>query len=409
MRNLVILAIGLVLLGTSVSVEAQGKGKARGIGLNDQARQELVDAGVTKYRGEFTPVGTVSKADGWTQHLFDPAYQGNGLPAGPVCIAGTPYSAYSKGGDPKKLLIFLQGGGACWQGFTNCNILAEAQDPTQPLDAAAMPPGIFSDDADNPVDDWSIVYLPYCDGSVFVGDNDVADDAFPFGPVRYHRGLRNVTAGIDLAKSLFPDARRIMVAGSSAGGVGAASFAPFLTRFAFGDQIKLSVFNDAGPVAVNPDDTAAINARADDWQFGQFYPASCTECDPRGQSTPLILWRLDNDRSIRESFYSTDGDTTNRFFMNLLGSPISVYRDLLLTEHGKLEAAHPARYKRFIVFGEISHTALQAPRFFETSIDGVPLVDWTEDFLQPGARAYREKNTKGKGPKKNSWVDLTGN
>ena len=32
--------------------------------------------------------------------------------------------------------------------------------------------------------------------------------------MRYHRGLRNVTAGIDLAKEMFPNAGRIMVAGA---------------------------------------------------------------------------------------------------------------------------------------------------------------------------------------------------
>ena len=78
------------------------------------------------------------------------------------------------------------------------------------------------------------------------------------------------------------------------------------------------VFNDAGPVAINLDDTAAIATRASDWKFGQFYPASCTQCDDMGQSTALIMWRLKNDRSIREAFYSTDFDLTNRFFMNLL-------------------------------------------------------------------------------------------
>ena len=69
--------------------------------------------------------------------------------------------------------------------------------------------------------------------------------------LRYHRGLRNVTAGIDLAKEMFPNAGRIMVAGSSAGGAGAAAFAPFLARKAYGNNKKLTVFNDAGPIAIN--------------------------------------------------------------------------------------------------------------------------------------------------------------
>jgi hypothetical protein len=274
----------------------------------------------------------------------------------------------------------LQGGGACWQDFYNCNILSESQEPP----VARV--GIWDfDSPDNPFADYSIVYMPYCDGSVFVGDNDVVDANFPFGPVRFHRGLRNVSAGMDLAKATFPNASRITVAGSSAGGVGASVFPPFLVRFLYGNTPKLTVFNDAGPVAVNLDDVAAIQARANDWQFGQFYPASCLECDDQGQSTAFIDWRLDNDRTIREAFYETDGDFTNRFFMNLLppNGTQQDYRDLLLSVHGPLHDEHPNRYKRFIVSGDGSHTALQSSLFYSQDADGVLLNEWTADFLVP--------------------------
>jgi len=340
--------------------------------------QELEASGMTKYVGQFQPALSQEVGEGWTQHLFDPQ---NG--AGPICIAGTPFSAYTKQGNPAKLLIMLQGGGACWQNFYNCNILAEMQAPPQP-----ELQGIWQDSFDtgseiipNPIGDWSVVYMPYCDGSVFSGDNDVLDPAFPFGPVRFHRGLRNVTAGIDLAKSMFPHAARIMVAGSSAGGVGAAAFAPFLTRLAYGNTSKLTVFNDAGPVAVNLLNVGAVQARAADWRFGQFYPASCTDCDDQGQATAVIKWRLDNDSTIREAFYSTDGDATNRFFASVPTQ--EQYRQLILSEHGLLNAAHPERYKRFIRSGDNSHTALQTPLLYVGEADGVPLYKWLEDFLVP--------------------------
>ena len=72
---------------------------------------------------------------------------------------------------------------------------------------------------------------------------------------------------MDVAKATFPDAKRITVAGSSAGGVGVAAFAPFLARFVYGNNDKLTVFNDAGPIAVNLDAADAVAARAADWQF----------------------------------------------------------------------------------------------------------------------------------------------
>jgi hypothetical protein len=340
-------------------------------GLNFFASAELREAGVNKYLGQFEPISSEDVGDGWTKHTFDP--DGG---EGPICIAGTPFSAFTRAGNPSKLLIFEQGGGACWQNFYQCNILSEDQEP--PTERA----GIWDfDSQDNPFADYSIVYMPYCDGSVFSGDNDVVDANFPFGPVRFHRGLRNQSAAMDLAKATFPHAHRITVSGSSAGAVGASFFAPFLVRFLFGNYADLTVFNDAGPVTTNLNDTGPIAARAADWDFGKFYPASCTDCDDMGQSTALIDWRLENGSTIREAFYETDADQTNRFFLGLLFDPFG-FRNLIVTEHGLLNAAHPDRYKRFIVAGDISHTALQTPLFYTQDANGVLLNEWTEDFLK---------------------------
>ncbi len=341
-------------------------------GLSGDAYIELNVAGVDKYLGEFEPVVSTDVGDGWTKHTFD-TDGGDG----PICIAGTPFSAFTRKGNPSRLLIFEQGGGACWQDFYNCNILAEAQEPPSPR------VGIWDfDSKDNPFADYSIVYMPYCDGSTFNGDNDVLDASFPFGPVRFHRGLRNQSAAMDLALATFPNASRVTVAGSSAGGVGAAGFAPFLARFLYGNQVHLTVFNDAGPITTNPDSIDDIEARANDWQFGQFYPASCLDCDDHGDNTAIIQWRLDNDSTIREAFYETDMDLTNRFFLDLLGDPAG-FRDLIVTGHGNLNASHPNRYKQFIVAGDTSHTALQSPLFYTQDANGVLLNEWTEDFLVP--------------------------
>jgi hypothetical protein len=375
-----VLLVGLALTVLAVSSANAGPPK----GLNDAAAAELSDAGVDKYLGAFTPVSSTDVGDGWTKHTFDPDFGPTG-PNGPVCIAGTQFSAFTRAGDPKKLLIYEQGGGACWQDFYNCNVLAEAQEPPAPR------VGVWDfDSKDNPFGKYSIVYMPYCDGSVHSGDNDVVDPNFPFGPVRFHRGLRNQSAGMDLAAATFPDAEKVVVAGSSAGGVGAAAFGPFLARFLYGNDVKLHVFNDAGPVTINLDAVDDIAARAADWDFGKFFPASCTDCDEEGQAiTAIIDWRLDNDTNVRDAFYETDADLTNRFFLDLLFDPAG-FRDLVVTEHGLLNAAHPDRYKRFIVAGDTSHTAFRFPLFYLQDANGVFLNDWTSDFL---------KNRPG-------WVDI---
>jgi len=368
--------LGLIL----ISFMLMGAGGKTERGLSGDAYMELNDSGVDKYLGAFTPAFSTDVGDGWTKHTFDPD-AGNG----PICIAGTPYSVFTRQGNPSRLLIFEQGGGACWQDFYNCNILSEAQEPPAPRE------GIWDFDShDNPFANYSIVYMPYCDGSTFNGDNVVFDPAFgaaigvPQAVFRFHRGLRNQSAGMDIARATFPNASRITVAGSSAGGVGAASFAPFLTRFLYGNQVHLTVFNDAGPVTVNPAARGGVDllARVADWQFEQFFPASCVDCFDPSDSTAIIQWRLDNDSTIREAFYETDQDLTNRFFMDMLSDPVG-FRNLVVTGHGALNASHPDRYKQFIVAGETSHTALQTPLFYSQDANGVLLNEWTNDFLVP--------------------------
>ncbi len=351
---------------------------ARCKGLDFFAKLELKAAGVNKYLGEYTPASSTEIEDGWTKHTFDP--DGG---EGPICIAGTPFSAFTRDGDPEKLLIFQQGGGACWQDFYFCNVLSEDQEPPAP------PVGIYDfDNPDNPFADYSIVYMPYCDGSVFSGDNEVVDPNFPFGPVRFHRGLRNQSAAMDVAKSLYPHAKNITLSGSSAGGVGVDGFAPFLARFLWGNRADLSVLNDAGPVTVNLDEVDAIAARAEDWQFGQFYPKSCEECSAFGKATAVIDWRLERDRSIREAWYETDGDATNRFFLNVPTQ--EAYRDLILEQSGELQANHPNRYKRFIKSGDDSHTAVQSPLFYSQTIDGVTLDEWSSGLVDPSLGTWED-------------------
>ena len=125
-----------------------------------------------------------------------------------------------------------------------------------------------------------------------------------------------------------------------------------------------------------------IVVRTADWGFEQFFPASCVDCLDPADSTAIIRWRLDNDSTIREAFYETDADLTNRFFMDMLLDPVG-FRDLVVTTHGAINAAHPDRYKRFIVTGDTSHTALQSPLFYSQDANGVLLNEWARDFLVP--------------------------
>jgi hypothetical protein len=390
--------LAMLLVATLVPGLALAKGPKKSKGLSSEAIQEIQDAGMDKYLGEFTPISSEEVGDGWTKHTFDSA-EGDG----PVCIDGSPYSMFTrnakgknkKGKGANQLLIMLQGGGACWQFLTQCSQSTAEQEPPFARE------GIWDfDNNDNPFDKHAVAYLPYCDGSVFVGDNTVIDPFFDSDSgvdgERQHRGLRNLSAGLDVARATFEKPKKITVAGSSAGGVGAANFTPFLVRLLYGNKLQsLTVFNDAGPLAYNTAAPAAAMARENDWKFSQFYPASCSDCTPFGNQTALVQWRLDNDNTIREAQYQTDADGTNIGFssLNVPGSPFiapnfpfgltqNEFRDLTLDANAGLNDSHPKRYKRFIVSGDRSHTALQTPLLYTQDANGVILNEWTKDFLK---------------------------
>ena len=127
-RVLTILALSL----TAVFLMS-AKGEAGPPGLNADARtrtkgrrRRQVPRNVRGNRKLTSAFGPSTRS---TPVRSDDTYPSGVRPDGPVCIAGTDYSVFTKAGDPKKVLIFLQGGGACWQGFYNCNVLADDQAP----------------------------------------------------------------------------------------------------------------------------------------------------------------------------------------------------------------------------------------------------------------------------------------
>jgi len=345
-------------------------GSAKPPGLDPHARNELRDSGLDKYVGQFEPEGEPEDAgNGWDKYTFDT--DGG---EGPICIAGTPLTVFHQERSKKNLLIVLDGGGACVQDLYLCSILADENPPGDN--------GIFAEDfngTQNPFADWSKIFVSYCDGSVFSGDNDVVDANFLFGPVRFHRGVRNLTAALDLARDLHPAAKNVLLSGISAGGYGVSAYAPSVYRLVFPPSADLFVLNDSGPGLSNP----ALGAVAQDfdWHFSQFYPASCTECSPLPGSNQgaFLEWTLENDNGYKGALYSTDGDAVIRSFTFIPTQ--AAYRALLLSVHDPINAAYPDRYKRFIRSGSEDHTAIGFFGFYTFEADGAPLYQWVDDFV----------------------------
>jgi hypothetical protein len=257
-----------------------------------------------------------------------------------------------------------RGGGACWR-----DLCAATDTAGEVIPKAGI---LDQDPVKNVVGDWDIAYVPYCDGSVFSGDNDTTG---PDGtPWKFH-GLRNLSAAMDMAKRNFPAPKRILLAGSSAGGYGTI-IGTAVTRLAYPDT-ELMVFNDAGLGLSNPDNPTMIEHIREDWNFQQYTPDSCTECQG-AQQTALIAWGLKNDPTLKASAFSAYEDSTiGGAFLGMTGP---AFKALLLAESGKVHDAFPTRFQRFMIEGT-QHTALIG-NYYTSVVDGVSVADFTRAMVE---------------------------
>lgn len=160
-----------------------------------------------------------------------------------------------------KLLIYLQGGGACYNDPT-CQ---ENPDRYSKRMAEEHEEGIFSEvDANNPFKDWNMVYVPYCTGDVHFGTNTSAD--IPSGPNNQNMvGSNNFRVVITELQSYFAAGNQLdelVLTGSSAGGYGTlANAAQLIDAF---PSLKITVINDAGPILI--DDTAQSTCMEQRWE-----------------------------------------------------------------------------------------------------------------------------------------------
>jgi len=126
------------------------------------------------------------------------------------CILGGEYFIIArKGAEADRTVIWFEGGGACYPGREDCT--TEARFPRWIEEN-----GLASLDERNPLRTWNFISVPYCDGSIHLGDSDA--DYNGDGVVdHWHWGLRTTSAAVRLMKKLFPDSQKILIAGVAQG------------------------------------------------------------------------------------------------------------------------------------------------------------------------------------------------
>jgi len=372
--------LNVLVLALGAPVALVGCGSDSASGTTGSGFEELYAQGLSKYVGAFEPANEPEAVEGVKTHRFAVPDDPSAEPRGPLCLRGTEYTVDTREGSSNELVIFLQGGGACWEDF--CAAVEET---------GSLPPsGILDPDlAENPIADWDVLYLPYCDGSLFAGDVDrvlptsVLVEDGPIESMGYQRGLQNLTAALDVGLAEFPNPSRILLTGVSGGAFGTIAALP-LVRYYY-PETEILVFNDSGVGVAKDGDPDFINETLlAGWNASSLVPESCTDCTSNGHATRLIEWQLAEDDNFTMSALSFSADTVISLTF-LMVAPAD-FTSWLLAETGRTTGLFQDRYKRFIPNGT-AHTTLLLETSegggggipigaLDTEIAGVSVLDW---------------------------------
>ncbi|MEX0838447.1 MAG: pectin acetylesterase-family hydrolase [Parvibaculum sp.] len=300
-----------------------------------------------------------------------------------ACAHGTPYEFHVKPGRADRLFVFLNGGGACWTGAL-CS-LDEEPTPYVPVsriehnDPRRLK-GVFdAGNADNPLADWTQVFVSYCTGDVHLGNRDVTyDDGKEEITVR-HRGRRNVRAALDWVYANVKAPERVLVAGSSAGGIAAPWYAVEVA--AEYPKAGIAVLGDGAGGYRDP----AVAPLMEGWGFWDDAPSWTNGIEGDGARFEDI-WRKAAEAEPRLTLAQFDNayDEVQEMFLKLLGTEARLH-PLVAANRADLAAAIPGF--RSYTAGGTPHTLIRFDRLYTYEVDGVRAVDWLRDMAEGRAVA----------------------
>jgi hypothetical protein len=209
-----------------------------------------------------------------------------------------------------KLLIYMEGGGACFN-VTTCLQSGRSWAVTDQNAGSAADKFILNrSNAMNPFRDWNLVYVPYCSGDVHTGTAISGYNGDPqTGYTNFFKYLQRVVA-------TFKNLKQVVLSGSSAGGFGAA-WNWMLVQDAFGD-VPVFVLDDSGPPMTPDYLTTCQQMRLGElWGWKQSLHPACTDCNVGAGSVviPLVETSMKRHTNTRVALLSyTEDGTIKSFF-----------------------------------------------------------------------------------------------
>jgi hypothetical protein len=347
-----------------------------------------------------TPSSPSAKAsDGWMRIVPKPVTI-NGRRYAPTCSGapGTTTSTYSydyRKGTGDGLVVFFNGGGACWNDAT-CSKPRLAGDRAffsgkddqdavgvykaelLPGDGPSRMGGLLDrDNPQNPVRDWSMLFVPYCTGDVHSGSNTAhytfPDTGKPF--TIEHRGSDNMRVILDWMRTNVPKPARLLVSGSSAGAYGAATH--FTSLKELYPEARAVFLGDSGQGVTTPEFERVRNKN---WN----YQLPTAVFGPEAQNTPdtqVVAKLAAHFPKDRFAQFTTLHDATQTAFYGQMGParPCEAWTNRMLSELASRQAS--PNFRSYVARGD-THTILRAPLFYTEQSGGMPFTAWLGALLR---------------------------
>ncbi len=294
------------------------------------------------------------------------------------CAMGTPYTFHVKPGAREKVMVFLNGGGACWSG-QNCDASVE---PTTYVPLAELPHndprtrgGAFDQaNPENPFSAWTQVFVSYCTGDVHMGANDKTYTKPDGSEVTiFHRGKANAMSALGWLFDNVTSPETVFVSGGSAGAVSSPVYAGIVQE-AYPDAQVIQFAGGGGGyrVGANPElsENLGIYTGLPDWPSMQVLSADASSFDDFYAATAAQF------PQIKFHQFNTAYDSVQKQFLTLLGSDSEVY-PLLKANLADLTATI-GTFRSFTASGTF-HTLLRFDEMYAFEAEGVRAVDWVRD------------------------------
>lgn len=292
-----------------------------------------------------------------------------------TCADGSDFNYWTRDADPERVVLYFQGGGACFTedmcSFTDGSYIPAVTDESDPSNGG----GIFDfESPDNPLADWSVVYVPYCTGDVHIGNTTQT-----YGDITVeHNGFNNASKGLDHVVENFPDAVEVVVAGSSAGSIPSPMVGALVA-----DELpdaSVTVMADAsGAYPSSPAINAGIGSLwgafsiVPDWEVNE-------GLTPEEWGIPQLFVQAGLHRpDVRFARYDNAFDDVQQDFSSLAGFADRPLVDVIDDTAADIEAAG-VPVSSYVAPGT-DHTILLSDAFYDLEVEGVSFLDWFTRYV----------------------------